>query len=211
MTLRVFSFRSPYDLCAAPRINIEDALLSTSLIMRFSTPTFLLGTVLALSTFCSAGNPSSHDRVSFAEAAKHIGSNQCIRGKVLRVENGGKGATFLNFCQAKAEDKNKTCPFTVVMFPGDLKKMGNVHQLEGRQIEIKGTIQDYDGRAQIVLRRSQQLGDAAFLLFPTVPTAYDVERAGHKASGSTHAKATKKTTTKQDDDPLSIEEPGEPQ
>ena len=99
----------------------------------------------------------------------------------------------------------------MVVFPADLKKIGHVRQLEGRQIEIKGTIQDYDGRAEIVLRRSQQLGNAAFLLFPSVPTAYDVERAGHKASGSTHAKAPKKTTTKQEDDPLSIEEAGEPQ
>ena len=98
----------------------------------------------------------------------------------------------------------------MVVFPADLKKMGDVRQLEGRQIEIKGTIQDYGGRAEIVLRRSQQLGDAAFLLFPRVPTEYDVERAGHKASGSTHAKSPQKTTTKPDDS-LSIEDPGEPQ
>ncbi len=88
--------------------------------------------------------------------------------------------------------------------------MGDVRQLEGRQIEIKGTIQDYDGRAEIVLRRSQQLGNAAFLLFPSVPADYDVERGGHKASGSTHAKAPKKTTSKEGD-PMSIEDPGEPQ
>src|SRR5208283_2530066 len=105
----------------------------------------------------------------------------------------------------------KACPFTVVVFPADLKKMGDVRQLEGRQIEIKGTVQDYDGRAEIILRRSQQLGEGAFLLFPQVPTDYDVERAGHnRAGGSTHAKAAKKTTTKQGE-PMSIEDPGEPQ
>ncbi|MGC2355646.1 MAG: hypothetical protein WA491_06260, partial [Candidatus Acidiferrum sp.] len=98
----------------------------------------------------------------------------------------------------------------VVVFPADLKKMGDIRQLEGRQIEIKGTIQDYDGRPEIVLRRSQQLGQGAFLLFPAVPTDYDVERAGHnRAGGSTHAKAAKKTYTKQGE-PMSIEDPGEP-
>jgi hypothetical protein len=123
----------------------------------------------------------------------------------MHVENGSKGVTFLNFCKDP-----KACPFTVVVFPGDLKKMGDVRQLEGRQIEIKGTIQDYDGRAEIVLRRSQQLGEGAFLLFPPVPTDYDVERAGHNSAGkSTHAKAAKKTTTKQGQ-PVSIEDPGEP-
>ncbi len=153
----------------------------------------------------SARNNSPSNCVSFAEASKHLGSTQCVSGTVLRVEDGGKGATFLNFCK-----DSKACPFTVVVFPGDLKKMGDVRQLEGRQIEIKGTIEDYDGRAEIVLRRSQQLGASAFQLFPVVPTDYDVERAGHnRAGGSTHAKAAKKTKIKQAK-PVSIEDPDEP-
>ena len=100
----------------------------------------------------------------------------------------------------------------MVVWPSDLKKVGDIRQLEGRQIEIKGTIEDYDGRTGIILRRTQQLlGDAAFLLFPRVPTDYDVERAGHnRAGGSTHAKAAKKKTTRQGQ-PISIEDLGEPQ
>lgn len=177
--------------------------------MRFLTLTFFLGTVLAMSGVCSARNTrdtSSSNCVSFAEASKHVGTTQCISGTVLHVENGGKGATLLNFC------KDKSCPFTVVVFPADLKKMGDVRQLEGRQIEIKGTIQDHDGRAAIILRRTQQLlGDAAFLLFPQVPTDYDVERQPHNSAGKySRPKAAKKTTTKQGD-PISIEDPGEPQ
>jgi hypothetical protein len=186
-------------------------LVTPTVFLRVFALTFFLTTILVNSRVGYARNNSDAACVPFAEAARHTGPNQCVRGKVLHVENGGKGVTVLNFCQANSEDRNKTCPFSVVVFPADLKKMGDVRQLEGRQIEIKGTIQDYDGRAEIVLRRSQQLGNAAFLLFPSVPTAYDVERAGHKASGSTHAKAAKKTTTKRQDDPLSIEEAGEPQ
>src|ERR1700690_717419 len=174
------------------------------------TLAFFFAVVLAPIGICSARNNSESGCVPFAEANKHVGTNQCVSGTVLHVENGGKGVTFLNFCEDNNNDKGKACPFAVVVFAADLKKMGDVRQLEGRQIEIKGTIQDYGGGAEIVLRRSQQLGDAAFLLFPSVPTDYDVERGGHKASGSTHAKAPKKTTTKQSD-PLSIEAPGEPQ
>jgi hypothetical protein len=88
--------------------------------------------------------------------------------------------------------------------------MGDLRQLEGRQIEIKGTIQDYDGRAEIVLRRTQQLGDGAFLVFPPVPTDYDVERQGHNSAGNPPAKKAKKTTTNQGN-PGSIEDPSEPQ
>ncbi len=158
-----------------------------------------------MSGVCSARNTSSGDCVSFAEASKHVGARQCVRGTVLHVDHGSNGVTFLNFCPDP-----KGCPFTVVVFPGDLKKMGDVRQLEGRQVEIKGTIQDYDGRTEIILRRSQQLGEGAFLLFPAVPTDYDVERAGHYSAGKFKpGKAAKKKTTKQGD-PVPIEDPGEP-
>jgi hypothetical protein len=38
------------------------------------------------------------------------------------------------------------------VFPDDLKEVGDIQQLEGRMVEIKGTIQDHDGRAEIVLQ-----------------------------------------------------------
>jgi hypothetical protein len=164
----------------------------------------ILVILTSLGTSGFARDPSTAHCVAFAEASRHMGTMQCVTGTVVRVESGRDGAKFLNFCPDP-----KPCPFRVVVFPADLKKMGDIRQLEGRQIEIKGTIQDYDGRPEMILRRSQQLGEGAFLLFPTVPAAYDVERAGHKASGSTHAKAPKKATTKQGD-PISIEEAGEP-
>jgi DNA/RNA endonuclease YhcR with UshA esterase domain len=174
--------------------------------MRLSTLIFRSGIILATSGMCSARNPSSSNCVAFAEASQHVGTTQCISGAVQSVETAGKGVTYLSFCKDP-----KACPFTVVVFPADLKKMGDIRQLEGRQIEIKGTIEDYDGRAQIILRRTQQLlGDAAFLLFPRVPTDYDVERAGHnRAGGSTHAKGAKKKHAKQGQ-PVSIDDPGEP-
>lgn len=174
--------------------------------MRFSASVLLLGTLIGMSGLASARDSSASNCVSFAEAGKHLGASQCVRGTVLHVEKGVKGATFLTFCQ-----EPKVCPFTVVVFPSDLRKVGDVRRLEGRQVEIKGTIQDYDGRAEIILRRSRQLGDAAFLVHPPVPIDYDVERAGHYSAGSIRPpKAAKKKETKQDE-PMSIEDPGEPQ
>jgi DNA/RNA endonuclease YhcR with UshA esterase domain len=177
--------------------------------MRFLTSALLLAAILAIGGVCSARNTSSssssHDCVSFAEASKHVGTSACVRGTVLHVETGTRGVTLLNFCQDP-----KACPFTVVVFPADLKKMGDVRQLEGRQVEIKGTIQDYDGRAEIILRRTQQLGEGAFLLFPTVPTDYDVERAGKYSPGKfKHPKAAKKSDARQGD-PVPLEDSDEP-
>src|ERR1017187_1332743 len=173
--------------------------------MRVLTLTFFFGIVLAMSGVCSARNISPSNCVSFAEASKHVGTSACVSGTVLHVQDGRNGAKILNFC------KDKACPFTVVVFPSDLKKMGDVRQLEGRQVEIKGTVQDNDGRAEIILRRSQQLGEGAFLLVPPVPTDYDVERPGHYSAGKfKRPKGTKKTHPKEGQ-PVSIEDPGERQ
>jgi DNA/RNA endonuclease YhcR with UshA esterase domain len=125
---------------------------------------------------------------------------------VLHVEDGSNGVTFLNFCKDA-----KACPFTVIVFPGDLRKVGDVRQLEGRTVEIKGTIERYDGHAEIVLRHSKQMGEGAFLLVPPVLTDYDVERHGHYSAGKfSHPKASK-TKHKKQGPPVSIEDPGEPQ
>jgi hypothetical protein len=69
----------------------------------------------------------------FEEARKHVGEIKRITGKVVRVKQGNRGVHFLDFCE-----DYRLCPFTVVIFPGDLKSVGDVRQLQGRQIEIHG-------------------------------------------------------------------------
>ena len=187
----------------------EDALPHASPFMRLAQVRFALSSffpiLLAMSGVCVAGNPSKHDCLPYAEASKHVGTTGCVSGTVFQVKEASSGVTFLNFCR-----DGPVCPFTVVVFPGDLKKVGDIHELEGRQIEIKGTIQDFDGRAQIVLRRSGQLGESAFVVVPRVPTDYDVERRGHASAGSySHPKAMK--THRNKGSATSIEDPEEPQ
>lgn len=165
---------------------------------RSSLRKLLLGANLVL----LAGSAWSGDCISFTEAGKHVGTNQCVRGKVLRVKEGSKGAHFFDFC----EDYH-TCPFTVVVFSGDLKHVGDVRQLAGREIEIRGHITDYDGRAEIILERSSQLlGEAARI--PPVPKEYDVERKGKYSAGTFRRPSTsKKPPHKQQPAPVSIEDP----
>jgi hypothetical protein len=115
------------------------------------------------------------------------------------------GVTFLNFCR-----DSRICPFTVVVLSADLKKVGDIRLLEGREVEIKGTIEDYEGRAQMVLRHTQQLGESAFVVVPPVPTDCDVERRGYYSAGRySHPKAKK--AHKKQGRPISIEDPEEPQ
>jgi DNA/RNA endonuclease YhcR with UshA esterase domain len=173
--------------------------------MRFSILIFWV-VILAMSgNICARKTPTT-PCLSFADASRHVGTDQCVTGTVVHVEQGGSGATFLTFCK-----EAKGCPFTVVVFTTDIKKMGDIRQLEGRQVEIKGTIQAYDGHAEIVLRRTQQLGESAYVVIPRVPTDYDVERAGHGSVGKIKAPKTAKKKTRNQGAPMSIEDPSEPQ
>ena len=177
--------------------------------MRFRILTFLaeivLAAVIAMNSVGFARSTSKHDCVSFAEASQHLGTTQCVSGTVLHVDEGSNGLTFLNFCKDA-----KACPFTVIVLPDDLRKVGDIRQLEGRQIEIKGTIEDHDGRAGITLRHTQQLGESAYVVVPPVPTEYDVERRGHYSAGRATRHKVKKKHAKQGQ-PVSIEDPEEPQ
>jgi hypothetical protein len=122
----------------------------------------------------SAGPPTC---LPFSEAENHVGSHACVGGKVLKVEAGEKGTHFLNFCADR-----QRCPFSVVVFASDLRHVGDVRDLEGREIQIRGDIREYDGHAEIILERpSQLIGDAARI--PPLPKDYDVTRRGHYSAG----------------------------
>jgi len=118
------------------------------------------------------------DCIPVAQAREHIGEDQCITGKVIRVKHAGRGITYFDFC-----DDFRVCPFTVIIFPGHLKDIGDVRQLQDRVIEVHGTLKQYDGRAEIVLQNARQLtGDAARI--PRLPKNYDVESKGHYRAGT---------------------------
>jgi len=65
--------------------------------------------------------------------------------------------TYLNFCE-----DDRICPFTKVVFPSDLKHVGDVRELKDKLIEVHGDVKQYDGHAEIILSRPQQLrGEAS--------------------------------------------------
>jgi len=115
--------------------------------------------------------------LSIREAGQHVGETKCIVGKVVRVKVGSKGVHFVDFCAEQA-----SCPFTVVVFPHDLKDIGDVRRLAGRVIEIHGPVKLYDGRAEIILNRIGQLTGGSTLI-PPLPKNYDVEKQGHYSAG----------------------------
>ncbi len=125
----------------------------------------------------SATAATASDCLSIREARQHVGETKCIVGKVVRVKVGSKGVHFVDFCEDQV-----SCPFTVVVFPHDLKDIGDVRRLTGRVIEIHGPVKLYDGRAEIILNRIGQLTGGSTLI-PPLPKNYDVEKQGHYSAG----------------------------
>jgi hypothetical protein len=115
--------------------------------------------------------------IPIEQAHDHVGEVRCVTGKVLRVKTNSHGVHFLDFCTDSA-----SCPFSVVVFPDNLRDVGDVRQLAGRTIEIRGPVKLYDGRAEIVLSRIGQLSGGVRAI-PPVPKAYDVENRGHYSPG----------------------------
>ena len=117
------------------------------------------------------------DCLSIHDVAQHIGETKCVSGKVLKVKVGNKGVHFLDFCEDAL-----ACPFTVVVFAGDLKDVGDVRLLSGRNIEIRGALKMYDGRPEIILNRISQIEGGAAMI-PPLPKNYDVENRGRFNAG----------------------------
>lgn len=140
--------------------------------------------------------------IPFSEAGKHVGETKCVSGKVLHVKQGNGDVHFFDFCE-----DYRVCPFTVVVFASNLKQVGDVRQLEGKDIQIHGPIKEYDGRAEIILERTSQLdGEAARI--PALPKGYDVEQRGRFTTGTfSSAHPSKQKRRKKQPPPLTTEEP----
>jgi|ERR1700733_130703 hypothetical protein len=76
----------------------------------------LFGLILCSATTLFAAS----DCFPIREAKQHVGETKCVTGKVLRVKAGARGVHFVDFCE-----DHMACPFTVVVFPHDLKDVGD--------------------------------------------------------------------------------------
>jgi len=131
--------------------------------------------------------------IPFQEAPQHIGDDACVTGKVLQVKQSKSGTWFLNFCE-----DYRACPFSAVVFASDLRDVGDVRELEGKQIEVHGHIQKYRQQTEIILRDIRQLrGEAAKI--PPVPKNFDVSQRGHFSAGSIYSgsSSSKKSDSRQ--------------
>jgi len=162
-------------------------------------------TGLALAATMLLSSPSFASCIPFDQARDHLGETECVTGKVIRVKEGNRGVRYLDFCE-----DYRLCTFTVVVFPYDLKKIGDVRQLAGKMIEIRGEVKEYDDRAEIILQNSKQLGGEIMHL-PPLPKNFDVEERGHFSAGSSRPPSKRSTYKKKGTPTLPAELPDDPE
>jgi len=142
-----------------------------------------------LALLVSFSLPAISQCISISDAAQHVGQKTCVAGKVLKVTQSESGTFQLDFCATAS------CPFTVRVFPADFDYVGDVRQLEGKEIEITGKIRQKNGQNEMVLKDSDQLkGDSARLV--AIPKTYDVERRGNFSPGTFKGNQTTKRSHK---------------
>ena len=111
------------------------------------------------------------------EAAKHVGETACVHGKILTVFATESGTHLLRFCEEGHE-----CAFSAVVFPRDLRHVGDVRTLQGKEVDVHGEIRLYHGQPEIIVRDSRQLTGSAAKL-PPIPKNYDVANRGKFSPG----------------------------
>lgn len=90
--------------------------------------------------------------MDFREARTRLGETTCVSGRVLRAFTSRGGNAFLDFCP-----DYRTCPFVAVIFASDRNRFGDLTTLEGRQVEVEGSMSEYNGRAEIKIHDPKQI------------------------------------------------------
>ncbi|HVU08588.1 MAG TPA: hypothetical protein VHG89_08620 [Verrucomicrobiae bacterium] len=113
----------------------------------------LVAAMIAMQSF-AADTKAADDslkKISTYEATNYYDQEVIVTGKVTQVTIRPK-VTFLNL------DKSyPNSPFTVVIFHGHSSFFGDANALKGKNIEIKGTIKNYNDKPEIALDNTNQL------------------------------------------------------
>src|SRR5579859_5321504 len=102
-----------------------------------------------LLTFCFvlAVAPAFAQTITPSEAQSHVGEHVTVEGIVSEVHHATSGrATFIDM-----GGRYPNNVFTAVIFSGDAPKFPSVDSLQGKTIDITGTITLYKKRPEIIL------------------------------------------------------------
>ena len=126
----------------------------------------------------SKTNTSALLKIGTGEADKHYGQEMIVTGKVAQVTIRPK-VIFLNLDRPHPDS-----PFTVVIFPG--KYLADVKALDGKAVEIKGKIKNYNDKPEIVLDSPDQLTVLGATVSTNAPAAMQPTNAPPPSTQTTN-------------------------
>lgn len=104
-----------------------------------------------------AANPAAADTApggefDISEASGHVGETTRVRGTLVNAHRSGTGTVFLDFCR-----QYRGCPFSAVIFADDAKQFSDLAKFVGKEITVSGKISSYQSRAEIIVRKPEQI------------------------------------------------------
>lgn len=90
-------------------------------------------------------------RITTSEAGVNIGKEVVLAGVVAQVTKRNK-VSYLNF-----DNKYPKHTFTGVIFASNYAKFGDLSIYEKKNVELTGTITEYNGKPQIILNSPEQI------------------------------------------------------
>ena len=106
---------------------------------------------VTLPALAEDAKPDGPKKIGTAEAEKHYQETCIVTGKVAQVTIREK-LVYLNLDKPYPDT-----PFTGVIFARATNQFGDLSKLKGKDVEIKGRVEDYKGKVQIVLTSTNQL------------------------------------------------------
>jgi len=113
---------------------------------------------LALALLVFTLNLSADDTTSPAltkigtdDVTNYVGKEMIVTGKVAQVSI-RPNIVFLNMDKPYPDS-----PFTLVIHPAETNQFGNLKALRGASVEVMGLITNYHDRAEMVLKKADQL------------------------------------------------------
>jgi hypothetical protein len=110
------------------------------------------------------------------EAARYTGKDICVSAHIYDIAQLRDGTRFLDTCSPETSDAD--CRFTIASLPQDRRDAGNLNELRGKDIELRGTIHSVNQRSLIYLSSARQLhgGAEKFRPNPALLSGFSAEQ-----------------------------------
>jgi hypothetical protein len=118
------------------------------------------------------------------QALQHLHKDVCVEAHVYRVVDATDGIRFLDVCSPETSDAD--CHFFILSSTEDKKSVGNLEELVGQTIQIRGKLLPIQGRADMVLSSKEQFhgGKPKFHPNPQLVKSFSAENG--REGFSTH-------------------------